>query len=53
MRKAFKNWKTSLFGITGILTGVAMIVKGDLVGGVTTILTGFGLVAAKDHDANV
>lgn len=53
MRKAFKNWKTTLFGFTSIISGVALIVKGDIAGGVTTILSGFGLVAAKDHDANV
>jgi len=46
----FKNWKTSLFGLGAILTGVATIFKGDAVTGVTTILTGLGLVAAKDSE---
>jgi hypothetical protein len=46
----FKNWKTSLFGFGSILTGIATIFKGDAVAGVTAIITGLGLVAAKDSE---
>lgn len=46
----FKNWKTSLFGLGSILTGVATILKGDPATGVAAILTGLGLVAAKDSE---
>jgi hypothetical protein len=48
-----KNWKTTLFGIGSIITGITLIIKGDIPGGVTAILSGLGLAAAKDHDANV
>jgi len=44
----FKNWKTSLFGLGALITGVAQIVHGDIPGGITAILGGLGLVAAKD-----
>jgi hypothetical protein len=44
----FKNWKTSLFGLGTLITGIAQIVKGDVPGGVTAILGGIGLFAAKD-----
>jgi hypothetical protein len=46
----FKNWKTSLAGLGAVITGIATIVKGDIVGGVTAIITGVGLVGAKDYD---
>jgi len=46
----FKNWKTSLAGLGAIVTGIATILKGDVVGGVTAVITGFGLVGAKDYD---
>jgi hypothetical protein len=46
----FKNWKTSLFGLGSIITGLATIFKGDPVGGVTAIIAGLGLVAAKDSE---
>lgn len=45
-----KNWKTTLFGITSILSGIATIIKGDIYTGVTIITTGVGLIFAKDHD---
>lgn len=48
-----KNWKTSLFGLGTLLTGIATIVKGDIPGGVTAVLTGLGLFAAKDSDINL
>jgi len=43
-----KNWKTSLFGLGALITGVTQILKGDTVGGLTAIITGFGLFHAKD-----
>jgi hypothetical protein len=46
----FKNWKTSIAGIGAILTGVATFITGDVVGGVTAIITGVGLIGAKDYD---
>jgi len=46
----FKNWKTSLAGFGAIVTGVATILKGDVVGGVTAVITGVGLIGAKDYD---
>ena len=44
------NWKTTLFGVSAILGGAALIVKGNPAEGVTSILSGFGLLFAKDHD---
>ena len=49
MKKKF-NWKTTLFGVSAILGGAAMIVKGNPSEGVMSIITGFGLLFAKDHD---
>lgn len=46
----FKNWKTSIAGFGAIITGVATIVSGNIVEGVTAIITGVGLVGAKDYD---
>lgn len=46
----FKNWKTSLSGLGAIISGIAVVVKGDIVGGVTAIITGIGLIGAKDYD---
>jgi hypothetical protein len=43
-----KNWKTSLAGIGSLITGIALIVKGSVTEGVTAIITGFGLIFAKD-----
>ena len=45
-----KNWKTTLAGLGAIITGVATIVKGDIVGGVSAVITGIGLIGAKDYD---
>lgn len=45
-----KNWKTTLFGISSIITGIATIIKGDIQNGIAIIVTGVGLVFAKDHD---
>ena len=49
----FKNWKTSLFGIGAFITGVATIINGDIVGVVTAILTGLGLISAKDSGTDL
>lgn len=46
----FKSWKTTLAGLGSVLTGTALIIKGDPVAGVSVILTGLGLIQAKDHD---
>ena len=46
----FKNWKTSLAGLGAIVTGIATVLKGDIVGGVTAVITGVGLIGAKDYD---
>ena len=46
----FKNWKTTLAGLGAVLTGVATVVKGDIVGGVSDIIAGVGLFGAKDYD---
>lgn len=50
MKKLFKNWKTTFFGLTSIASGVMLIMKGHLAEGLTAITTGLGLAAAKDHD---
>jgi hypothetical protein len=39
-----RNWKTTFF------SGVALIIKGQLVEGITAITTGLGLGVAKDFD---
>jgi hypothetical protein len=49
----FKNWKTSLFGLGAVITGVATLLKGDLHTGIAAILSGIGLFAAKDSDINL
>lgn len=50
MKKLFKNWKTSLFGFSAVVSGVALIVKGNPMEGIGVILSGLGLGAAKDHN---
>ena len=47
-----KSWKTTLFGLGSIFSGVVMIVKGHIPEGVTSIMAGLGLTAAKDHDVD-
>jgi hypothetical protein len=44
------NWKTTIFGIVAILGGVASIMKGSTIEGITAIISGLGLAAAKDHN---
>ena len=46
-----KNWKTTFFGIASIISGVALIMKGQTIEGLTAITAGLGLGAAKDHNA--
>ena len=43
--------KTTLTGLAAILGGVVSILKGDIATGATTIITGIGLVLAKDHNS--
>ena len=45
-----KNWKTTFFGIASIISGVALIMKGQTIEGITAITTGLGLGVAKDHN---
>lgn len=52
MKKMFKSWKTTLCGLASIITGVTLILRHQTQEGIVTILTGFGLVNAKDHDVN-
>ena len=49
----FKNWKTSLFGLGAVISGLATVLKGDIPTGVTAIISGLGLFAAKDADINL
>jgi hypothetical protein len=46
----FKSWKTSLAGLIALLGGVLTIVQGNVTGGVTAIVAGIGLFAAKDKN---
>ena len=45
-----KNWKTTFFGIASVISGLALVLKGQLVEGITAITAGLGLGAAKDFD---
>jgi hypothetical protein len=45
-----RNWKTTFFGLASIVTGVALILKGQTIEGITAITTGLGLGVAKDYD---
>jgi len=46
------SWKTTLFGLTSLLTGVTLIIKGQMLEGITSIATGLGLTFAKDHNVS-
>jgi hypothetical protein len=46
----FKNWKTSLSGLAGIITGITLIVNSHVPEGITAIITGIGLISAKDYN---
>lgn len=50
MKSIFKNWKTTFFGLTTVLSGVALIIKGQPAEGIATVLAGLGLTVARDHD---
>lgn len=50
MKNILRNWKTSLFGFSTIITGVALIVKGSVSEGVTAVLAGITGLFAKDAD---
>ena len=50
MSKKPKNWKTTFLGLASVISGVALIMKGQLIEGVTAITAGLGLGVAKDHD---
>lgn len=50
MKNILRNWKTSLFGISTIISGVALIVKGSVDEGVTAVLAGIAGLFAKDSD---
>lgn len=52
MKHFLKNWKTTFFGVTSILTGVKLLITGQTVEGISIILSGFGLAHAKDQDNN-
>lgn len=45
-----KNWKTTFFGIASVISGLALVLKGQIVEGITAITAGLGLGAAKDFD---
>lgn len=45
-----RNWKTTFFGFTTILSGIALILKGHTIEGLTAITSGLGLGVAKDFD---
>ena len=45
-----RNWKTTFFGLASLISGVALILKGQTIEGITAITTGLGLGVAKDFD---
>jgi hypothetical protein len=46
-----KNWKTTLFGFSTILSGIVLIIKHQASEGIINIITGLGLSFAKDHNS--
>lgn len=50
MIKKPKNWKTTFFGFASVISGIALILKGQTIEGITAITTGLGLAVAKDHN---
>lgn len=53
------SWKTTVTGIAGILTGLAVIAKAVAAGtfdmtilgpGIAAVTSGFGLIFARDHN---
>jgi hypothetical protein len=47
-KRIFKNWKTSLAGVAAITGGIRLITDNNIEAGITAIITGLGLFAAKD-----
>lgn len=45
-----KNWKTSLLGVGSIITGVAQFITGNQAEAIGLIMSGIGLLFAKDHN---
>jgi len=50
MKKIIRNWKTSLGGVSMILSGVVMVASKQTAEGVTAIIGGISLIFAKDAD---
>ena len=48
MRKIFKNWKTTLFGLCSVMTGVKLFMTGHVMEGIGAIASGLGLHFASD-----
>ena len=44
------NWKTTAAGLAAILGGAAMVLKGNVTEGITSIVAGIGLLFAKDYN---
>ena len=44
------NWKTTLSGIALIASGIVTCINGHLQEGITQIVGGIGLIAAKDFN---
>ena len=45
-----KNWKTSLLGISTLVTGIAQFLTGNQAEAIGLIMSGIGLLFAKDHN---
>lgn len=45
-----KNWKTTLAGVASVLTGISLVVTGQLIEGLAAIVAGLGLHNAKDAE---
>jgi len=53
MKNIVKNWKTTLAGILVVVIPVVTqlgYITPEMAGAIVTILTGLGLIAAKDHN---
>lgn len=50
MKKFLQNFKTSTPGIIAIITGISLLISKQIPEGVAAIMSGIGLVGAKDHD---
>lgn len=51
MKKIISNWKTSLSGLGSVILGIASIASGHMNEGIGAIVTGLGLILAKDHNS--